>query len=173
MQADLCFDPATEGATGGLLSSPPVVAAKRRPRSTSTVVERGQENYKGQGPEGHRPDYLCSFFGAAAAGDGLYDLSLFAGTGVLDKVPDVDDAIVAGVGALQASVVRLYGVVVILGAWVRVVRYSHGVNLLVRLAGSRGVRGFCGTISFPTTSLYDICKTSASVFGGIYTPHVR
>ena len=128
-----------------MLSSPPVVAAKRRPRSTSTVVERGQENYKGQGPEGHRPDYLCSFFGAAAAGDGLYDLSLFAGTGVLDKVPDLDDAIVAGVGALQAlgaGVVCFYGVVV----GVRVVRYSHGVNLLVRLAGSRGVRGSCGTI---------------------------
>jgi hypothetical protein len=58
---------------------------------------------------------------AATAGDGLYDLDLFAGTGVLDKVPDVDDAIVASVGALQAGVVRLYGVVVILGGWVRVV----------------------------------------------------
>jgi len=31
-------------------------------------------------------------------------------------VPDVDDAIVASVGALQAGVVHLYGVVVILGA---------------------------------------------------------
>jgi hypothetical protein len=62
---------------------------------------------------------------AAATGNGLDDLDLFAGTGVLDKVPDVDDALVAGVGALEAGVMRLYGVVVILG-WVRVVRYSHG-----------------------------------------------
>jgi hypothetical protein len=42
------------------------------------------------------------FAGAAAARDGLYDLDLFAGTGVFDKVPDVDDAIGAGVGALEA-----------------------------------------------------------------------
>jgi hypothetical protein len=58
---------------------------------------------------------------AAAAGNGLYDLDLFAGTGVLDKVPDVDNAIGAGVGTLEAGVVRLYGVV-ILGGWVRWVR---------------------------------------------------
>jgi hypothetical protein len=33
MQADLCFDAATEGSTGGMLvSCPPVVAAKRRAR---------------------------------------------------------------------------------------------------------------------------------------------
>jgi len=37
---------------------------------------------------------------ALATWYGLYDLDLFAGTGVLDKVPDVDDARVAGVGAL-------------------------------------------------------------------------
>jgi hypothetical protein len=67
---------------------------------------------------------------AAAAGNGLDDLDLFACTGVLDKVPDVDDAIGADVGALEAGVMRLYGVVVILGGWVRIVRYSHGVNLL-------------------------------------------
>jgi hypothetical protein len=53
---------------------------------------------------------------ALAARHSLDDLYLFAGTGVLDKVPDVDDAIVASVGALQAGVVHLYGVVVILGA---------------------------------------------------------
>jgi hypothetical protein len=47
-----------------------------------------------------RPDYLSSFFGAAAARNGLEDLYLFAGTGVLDKVADVDDAFVAGVRAL-------------------------------------------------------------------------
>jgi len=30
-------------------------------------------------------------------------------------MPDVDDALVAGVGALKRGVVRLYGIVVILG----------------------------------------------------------
>ena len=34
---------------------------------------------------------------AAAAGNGLEDFRLFTGTGVLDKMPDVDDAIGAGV----------------------------------------------------------------------------
>jgi hypothetical protein len=52
--------------------------------------------------------------------NGLDDLDLFAGTGVLDKMPDVDDALVAGVGTLEASVMRLYGVVAILSGWVRV-----------------------------------------------------
>jgi len=46
--------------------------------------------------------------------NGLKDLYLFAGTGVLDKATDVDNPLVAGVGALQAGVVRLYGVVVVL-----------------------------------------------------------
>jgi hypothetical protein len=46
------------------------------------------------------------FFGAAAAGHGLEDLYLFAVVAD-DQMPDVDDALVAGVGALQASVVRL------------------------------------------------------------------
>jgi hypothetical protein len=79
------------------------------------------------------------FVGASPTRNGLYDLDLFAGTGVLDKMPDVDDALVAGVGTLEASVMRLYGVVVILARRVRVVRYSHGVNLLCRLAGLREV----------------------------------
>jgi hypothetical protein len=63
---------------------------------------------------------LVLYAGTAAARQYLYDLDLFAGTGVLDKMPDVDDAIGAGVGALKAGVMRLYGVVVILGGWVRV-----------------------------------------------------
>src|SRR5215207_7622132 len=53
-----------------------------------------------------------------AARNGFYDLDLFADTGVLDNTPDVDDALVADVGALEAGVIRLYGVVVIL-RWVR------------------------------------------------------
>jgi hypothetical protein len=62
------------------------------------------------------PDQGLSAIRAAAAWDGLDDLDLFAGTGVFDKMPDVDDdALEAGVGALEAGVVRLYGVVVVLG----------------------------------------------------------
>jgi hypothetical protein len=57
---------------------------------------------------------------AAAAGNGLYDLDLFAATRVLDKVPDVDVAICAGVVALEAGVMRFYGIVVILDRGVRV-----------------------------------------------------
>jgi hypothetical protein len=67
-----------------------------------------------------RPDYLFSFFGAATAGNDRYYLDLFAATGVHDKVSDVDDALVTSVGAIEAGVMRLYGVVVILSRWVRV-----------------------------------------------------
>jgi hypothetical protein len=54
---------------------------------------------KGTGhPEGYpRPTGHLLIFCAAAARDGLEDLYLFAGTGVLDKMPDVDDALEAGV----------------------------------------------------------------------------
>jgi hypothetical protein len=38
------------------------------------------------------------FAGAAATRYGLEDLDLLAGTGVLDKMPDVDGTIGAGVG---------------------------------------------------------------------------
>jgi hypothetical protein len=55
---------------------------------------------------------------AAAARNGLDDFDLVAD----DQMTDVDDALVAGVGALEASVVRLYGVVVVLGRWKRGVR---------------------------------------------------
>src|SRR5215212_3717205 len=62
--------------------------------------------------------YLVIFY-ASPTRNGLDDLYLFAATGVLDKVPDVHDAIGADVGALEAGVMRLYGVVVILSGWVR------------------------------------------------------
>jgi hypothetical protein len=54
---------------------------------------------------------------AAATRNGLKDLDLFA-VFTDDQVPDVDDAIETGVGALESGVVRLYGVVVILSGWV-------------------------------------------------------
>ena len=49
---------------------------------------------------------------------------------------DEDGAVHAGTGtqALKAAELRLYGVVVVLG-WVRIVRYSHGVNLLTGWPG--------------------------------------
>jgi len=64
---------------------------------------------------------LLAAIRAAAARDGLEDFYLFAGTGVLDKMADLDDAISAGMRALQAleaGIVCFYGVVV----GVRVVR---------------------------------------------------
>jgi hypothetical protein len=60
---------------------------------------------------------LLAAIPAAAAGHSLYDLDLFAV--LFDHMADVDGAVVAGVGALEASVVGLYCVVVILGGWVR------------------------------------------------------
>jgi hypothetical protein len=80
-----------------------------------------------------------------AARDGLEDLYLFAGTGVLDNMPDVDDAIVAGVGTLEAGVMRLYGVGMILDGWVRGLRgrLIH-VNTSSVLAAPPGSCYSCG-----------------------------
>jgi hypothetical protein len=48
-------------------------------------------------------------FRALAARNGLEDFRLFVGTGILDKVPDVDDAIGAGVvGAIEVRDRRVY-----------------------------------------------------------------
>jgi DNA-binding Xre family transcriptional regulator len=57
--------------------------------------------------------------GAARARHGVYDLDLFA-VDAYDPMADVDEALYAGAGTLEAGVVRLYGVVVLLGRWVRV-----------------------------------------------------
>jgi hypothetical protein len=78
--------------------------ASQKPRPTTTRIVKARTPRRIPRPAG----YLLIFC-AAAARDGLDDLDLFAGTGVLDKMPDVDDAIGAGVGAqtLEAGVVRL------------------------------------------------------------------
>jgi hypothetical protein len=55
---------------------------------------------------------------AAAARSGIDDLDLFP-VFADNEMTDEDSAIVAGVGALKACVMRLYGVVLILGGWVR------------------------------------------------------
>jgi hypothetical protein len=66
----------------------------------------------------HAPLVGCC---AALTRNGLDDLGLFAILAV-DQMADVDNAVYAGVGALQAGVVGLYGFVVILGRRVRGVR---------------------------------------------------
>jgi hypothetical protein len=86
---------------------------------------------------------------AAAAGHALVldDLAIKVVLG-LDNAAKEHPAVHAGTRAqaLKAAELRLYSVVVILG-WVRIVRYSHGVNLLCRLAGLRGVPSTCGAAS--------------------------
>ena len=87
---------------------------------------------------------------ASPTRNGLHDLDLFASTGVLDKVPDVDDALVAGVGTLEASVMRRYSFVVILSGWVRVgcarLWCVHSSVPTFLWAGLRGVTSTCGAI---------------------------
>jgi hypothetical protein len=77
----------------------------------------------GRGRSPWIPDRLQAAIRATAARHGLYDLDLFIGTGVLDKMPHVHEALDAGARALEAGVVRLYGVVVLrprlVGAQVR------------------------------------------------------
>jgi hypothetical protein len=84
----------------------------------------------------------CYLPAAPPARHGLEDLYLFA-VFADDQMADVDEALVAGVGVLVVVEVEI----MISGRWVRWVRgiLIH-VNLLSRLAGSRGVRGFCGAI---------------------------
>ena len=53
--------------------------------------------------------YALAVFRALAAGNGLEDFRLFVGTGILDKVPDVDDAIGTGVvGTIEVRDRRVY-----------------------------------------------------------------
>jgi hypothetical protein len=62
----------------------------------------------------------------ALAWNGLEDLGLLAGTGVLDKVPDVHDAMAASVGALAMVEMRI----MVLGRWVRGCARLSGVHSL-------------------------------------------
>jgi hypothetical protein len=77
---------------------------------------------------------------ASPTRNGVYDLDLFTGTGVLDKVPDVDDAIVAGVGVILVIGCRVEGI----AGW----RYALDVHSASPFlwAGSRGVGDSCGAI---------------------------
>jgi hypothetical protein len=73
---------------------------------------------------------------AAAARNGLYDLDLFTGTGILDKMPDVHDAV-------QTDVRRFVG----RWLWFGCGRVIHG-GLPSRLSGSRGVTAPAGPFTF-------------------------
>jgi hypothetical protein len=83
----------------------------------------------------------------AAAGYSLEDLDLFTIVAD-DQMADEDGAVHAGTGAqaLEAAELRLYGVVVvvILGGWVRVVRYSHGRQLPSRVGRVPGAGDSAG-----------------------------
>jgi hypothetical protein len=78
-------------------------ATPARPPRESGGAQRNLEEHSATAPvlgahDMHAP--LAVVAGAAAARNDLEDLCLFAGTGVLDKMADVDDAFGAGVGSL-------------------------------------------------------------------------
>jgi hypothetical protein len=80
---------------------------------------------------------------ASPTRNGLDDLDLFAVV-TDDQMTDVDDALVAGVGALKAGVMRLNSVVGILSRWVRMGWLDSvvsTVNLQVLWAGPREILG--------------------------------
>jgi len=123
-------------------TSSPHSSAQRMLRPIPRIVRR--PGYP-EGYPGHvSPLYALASLRTTATRNGLEDLYHFAV--LFDQIADEDDALAAGVGTLQAGVMRLYGVV-ILGRWVRgmCARLIH-VNLLVRLAGPRELvtpRGHC------------------------------
>ena len=129
-----CTSPACE--LGEVASTPPMqesAASESSPRNAHIVqgfspapllqslLANGEQDRTAAlalGTHGrHAP--LAIVAGASPTRNSLDDLDLCISTGVLDNMRDEDDALVAGVRALQAGVMRLYGVVVILGRWVR------------------------------------------------------
>src|ERR687897_822550 len=67
----------------------------------------------------------------------------------LDKAAKEHPAVHAGVGALEAGVVCLYGVVVLLGRWVRGCARLCGVHKSSLWAGLRGVQAPAGPFLYP------------------------
>ena len=86
---------------------------------------------------------------AAAAGVGGFSL-----LAVLVYVADEYTTLKTCAGTLQASVVGLYGVVIVAG-----LRYSVGVHSVTAFlwAGLRGVRPPAGPFLYPTSYLYHMC----------------
>src|SRR5215212_2507550 len=108
------------------------------------VIEgRSPKGYPGHG----RTLYALAPLRALATEVKRVLLRLLARLGVEGDLAYRYPAVVAGVGALEAGVMRLYGVVVILRRWVRgmCAKLIH-VNLLSRLAGSRAGASRCGAI---------------------------
>jgi hypothetical protein len=85
----------------------------------------------------------------------------------LDNAAKEHPAVYAGVGALEAGVVRLYSVVVLFGGWVRVgcARLSsvHSSVPTFLWAGLRGVSSTCGAIPLFVSTFYCCCKELSSV----------
>ena len=90
----------------------------------------------------------ASFVSATATEVERVLLRLLARLGVNGNLAYRHPAIGAGVGALEASVMHLYGVVVLLGRWVRGCARLCGVHSLTPFlwAGSRGVGDSRGAI---------------------------
>jgi hypothetical protein len=88
------------------------------------------------------------------------DVGGFSLLAVLVYVADENPPVYAGTQTLQASVVCLYGVVVIVSGWVRVgCARLCGVHSSVPTflwAGLRGVLPPAGPLLYPTPSLYGI-----------------
>jgi hypothetical protein len=75
----------------------------------------------------------------------------------LDNAAKEHPAVHAGMGALEAGVMRLYGVV-ILGRWVRgCARLCGGHEDAPSWSGSRGALTPAGPLPYPTPLLYSIC----------------
>jgi hypothetical protein len=89
----------------------------------------------------------------------MTDVECFSLLAVLVYVADEHPALKASAWPFEASVVRLYSVVVILGGWVRVgCARLFGVHRAPSLwAGLRGVSAPPGPFLYPTPLLYRIC----------------
>src|SRR5215207_2122770 len=75
---------------------------------------------------------------------------------ILIYVADEHPAAIAGAQTLQASVVSCYGVVLLLGGWVRVgcARLLYGHEDAPSWSGLRGAATPAGPFLYPTCSLY-------------------
>jgi hypothetical protein len=81
--------------------------AKRRPRQ-SRRPSAAKSIIRAEITKDTGPITYLGFFSAAATRNGFKDLYLFAGTGVLDNMADVDDAISAGVGAMATPLSNVH-----------------------------------------------------------------
>src|SRR5215217_1247865 len=143
MQAQMCFDATTEGITGRLLATCP---SSYSWSVIPTLTERGLS---------------ASFASAAAAGVGVFSL-----LAVLVYIADEYPAIYARAGtqALEASIVRLYVVLMIVG-WFFGDGRADALDSLVSIRPPYGPgsgvrqhpRGHFFTDALSLTRLLDLC----------------